>query len=581
MTEEEARRAVEELRRAVETDPKDAESYRRLGTALRIVGDADGASKAEMAAIFASEHDPMIQRASWALIRNDIPTAEGTLRRILRWRPNDVVAIRMLGDVALRLARPADAERLFRRALELAPAFEFARRSLVTALHAQNRPGEALDELDKLSGPEDDDLVAMRAAIFSRIGRFDDAAGLYGALAARDPDNVALWISLANVRKFAGDAEGAIQGYRRVLEIAPSNGEAWWSLADVKTLRFSEGDIAAMERALKNRDLVEDDRLQIHFALGKAFEDARKDDQSFAHYSKGNAIRARQYRYNPKALTDIVEKVEATVTKRLLESREGAGCKSREPIFILGMPRSGSTLVEQILASHPQIEGTAELPDIIILARELEQAIGTFSEQTWVRYPGILADLSADELERLGNVYLERTRVQRRTDRPFFTDKMPNNWLHVGLIRMILPRAKVIDIRRNPLACGFSNFKQHYARGQEFSYDLDHFGQYYRDYVRLMRHFDEVSPGFVHRVIYEQLVEDPAGEVTKLLEFLELPFDEACLRFYETKRDVRTASAEQVRQPINSKGLDQWRRFERWLGPLKRALGPVLKDWES
>lgn len=580
MTEDEARRVAEESRRAVDANPKDAESYRRLGAALRVLGDTAGASKAEIAAIHASQHDLLVQRAASAMMRNDLPTAEATLRQILQARRNDVAAIRMLGDVALRLARPAEAERLFRRALELAPAFEFARRSLVSALHAQNRAGEALDELERLSGSQDDDLVAMRAAICSRIGRFDEAAGLYGELAARDPDNVALWISLANVRKFAGDAEGAIQAYRRVLEIAPNNGEAWWSLADVKTLRFSEGDIAAMEQALKNRDLAEDDRLQIHFALGKALEDARKDDQSFAHYSKGNAIRARQYRYYPKALTDIVEKVEATVTKRLLKSREGTGCNSREPIFILGMPRSGSTLVEQILASHPQIEGTAELPDIIILARELEEAIGTFSEQSWVRYPGILADLSANELERLGTVYLERTRVQRSTDRPFFTDKMPNNWLHIGLIRLILPKAKVIDIRRNPLACGFSNFKQHYARGQEFSYDLEHLGQYYRDYVRLMRHFDEVSPGFVHRVIYEQLVEDPRGEVTKLLEFLELPFDEACLRFYETKRDVRTASAEQVRQPINSKGLDQWRRFERWLGPLKRALGPVLKDWE-
>jgi hypothetical protein len=244
------------------------------------------------------------------------------------------------------------------------------------------------------------------------------------------------------------------------------------------------------------------------------------------------------------------------------------------------MPRSGSTLVEQMLASHPQIEGTAELPDIIILARELEEAVGTFSEQTWVRYPGILADLPAGELERLGKVYLERTKVQRHTDRLFFTDKMPNNWLHVGLIRLILPEAKIIDIRRDPLACGFSNFKQHYARGQEFSYDLGHFGQYYRDYVRLMRHFDAVSPGFVHRVIYENLVEDPRKELTTLLEFLELPFEDACLRFYETKRDVRTASAEQVRRPINSKGLDQWRRFERWLGPLKRSLGPVLKDWQ-
>jgi tetratricopeptide (TPR) repeat protein len=591
MTEEEARRVADESRRAVQANPTDAESYRRLGAALRVLGEDAGASEAEMDAIFASEHDPLIQRAASALMRNDLPAAEATLRHILHSRPNDVAAIRMLGDVALQVARPADAERLFRQALALAPAFDFARRSLVSALHAQNKSGEALEELDRISGEKGDDLLAMKAAICSRIGRFDEAATLYRDLAERDPEKVELWISLANVLKFAGDEKGAVRAYRRVLDIQPDNGEAWWSLADVKTLRFSDDDIAAMETVLKRAASNDDgwrrgaggprhDRLQLHFALGKAYEDARKDDQAFAHYAKGNAIRARQYLYDPKALTDLVEKIEATVTAPLLEARADMGCSSREPIFILGMPRAGSTLVEQMLASHPQIEGTAELPDIILIARELEEAVGTFSEQPWVRYPGILADLSADELQRLGHVYLERTKVQRKTDRPFFTDKMPNNWLHVGLIRLILPRARIIDIRRHPLACGFSNFKQHYARGQEFSYDLDHFGQYYRDYVRLMRHFDKVCPGSVHRVIYEKLVEDPRGELTKLMDYLEVPFDEAQLRFYETKRDVRTASAEQVRRPINSKGVDQWRRFEPWLGPLKRALGPVLKDWQ-
>jgi tetratricopeptide (TPR) repeat protein len=580
MTDELARQVADQCRRAVQAHPNDAESYRRLGAALRALGDDSGASDAEMAAIYASQHDPLIQRAASAMMRNDLPTAEHTLRQILQSRPNDVAAIRMLGEVALRVARPADAERHFRQALQLAPAFEFARRSLVSALHAQNRAGEALEELDKLGGREDDDLLAMRAAICSRIGRFDEAARLYGGLAERDPDNVELWISLANVRKFAGDQDGAVKAYRRVLEIEPNNGEAWWSLADVKTLRFSPEDITSMETALKSPSLSEHDRLQLHFALGKALEDARQDERAFAHYSKGNAIRARHFRYEPEALTELVAKIEATVTKELLEAREGMGCNSRAPIFILGMPRAGSTLVEQMLASHPEIEGTAELPDIIILARQLEEAVGTFSEQPWVRYPGILADLSGEELQRLGTTYLERTKVQRNTDRPYFTDKMPNNWLHMGLIRLILPKAKVVDIRRNPLACGFSNFKQHYARGQEFSYDLDHFGQYYRDYVRLMRHFDEVSPGYVHRVIYEKLVEDPRGELTKLMDYLEVPFDEAQLRFYETKRDVRTASAEQVRRPINSKGVDQWRRFERWLGPLKRSLGPLLKDWQ-
>ena len=581
MSEDEARRLAERARQAIAANPNDAEAYRELGAALRRIGDDQAANDAEMEAIYASSSDPQIRAAADALLANNLPAAEAILRPLVAARPNDVSAIRMLGEVALKVARPEDAEKLFRRALALAPGFDFARFSLVTALHSQNRAGEALVELDKIGGEQDEDILAMRAALCSRIGRFEEAAKLYAGLAEADPDNVELWISLANVRKFAGDEQGAIVAYRRVLEVEPHNGEAWWSLADVKTLRFSDEDIAAITAALARSDLSAHDRLQLHFALGKAFEDSKDDEQAFSHYAQGNAIRARHYRYDPSMLTELVAKIEHTVTAPLLKSREGMGSQARDPIFILGMPRAGSTLVEQILASHPQIEGTAELPDIIILARALEEAIGTFSEQPWVKYPGILADLPADELQRLGDLYIERTRVQRQTDRPYFTDKMPNNWLHMGLIRLILPNAKVIDIRRNPLACGFSNFKQHYARGQEFSYDLDHFGQYYRDYVRLMRHFDAVSPGYVHRVIYEDLVEDPRREVERMLEFIGVPFDEACMEFHRTKRAVRTASAEQVRQPINSRGVDQWRRFEKWLDPLKTALGPLLETWRD
>jgi hypothetical protein len=243
------------------------------------------------------------------------------------------------------------------------------------------------------------------------------------------------------------------------------------------------------------------------------------------------------------------------------------------------MPRSGSTLVEQILASHPMVEGTAELPDVIVIARELEEASPGGVPEGWRNYPDVLAALSAEDVRRLGETYLERTRIQRKTNRPCFIDKMPNNWQHVGLIRLMLPNAKIVDARRHPLACGFSNFKQHYARGQEFSYDLEHFGLYYRDYVRLMAHFDEVAAGSIYRVIHEQLLADPEAEIRRLLDYLGLPFDEACLRFHETKRPVRTASAEQVRRPIDAAGAQSWKRFEGWLDPLKAALGPALENW--
>ena len=534
-----------------------------------------------MSAIFASQYDPQIARAGNALMANDVRQAEALLKPLVVERADDVAALRMLADVKLRLGRPAEAEPLLLRALDLAPGFDFARYTLAVALHQQNRSGEALAELDRLTGELNDDMLSLRAGICSRVGRYDEAAALYRDLASRHPSMIELWISLANVLKFAGDNTGAVSAYRKVLELRPEHGEAWWSLADLKTFAFSADDIESMREKLARPDLPDHDRLRIHFALGKALEDRGEVEASFENYAEGNAIRAGQVRHEPAMVTRLVEAIETIVDRPLLESRTGQGCDASDPIFILGMPRAGSTLVEQILASHPLIEGTAELPDIIVIARSLEEAEHKFTEEPWERYPAVLTDLAPEKLEELGELYLQRTRIQRHTDRPLFTDKMPNNWIHVGLIRLILPKAKIIDIRRHPLDCGFSNFKQHYARGQEFSYDLAHFGEYYRDYVRLMRHFDDVAPGAVHRVIYERLVEDPRGEVTRLLDHIGVPFDEACIRFHETKRVIRTASAEQVRQPINAKGVGQWRRFEQWLGPLKDALGATLDDWQE
>lgn len=581
MTDNKAQLRVDRARDAAAANPRDAAAHRSLARALSESGDDEGASRAQLAAIFASQHDPQIQRAAAALMANDVRGAEAVLRPLVEQRPDDVAALRMLADVSLRLGRPADAERLAREALRHAPDFGFARFTLAVALHQQNRSGEALDELDRAAGEKNDEFLSLRAAVCSRTGRYEEAAALYRDLLSRHPNMIELWISLGHVLKFAGDSDGAVAAHRRALELRPEHGEAWWSLADLKAFSFSSADVEAMESLVSRPGLGDDDRLRMHFALGKALEDLGDDQRSFDHYAKGNAIRSAQLRHDPDKVTDLVARIERTVTDKLIASRGEAGCPAKDPIFILGMPRAGSTLVEQILASHPQVEGTAELPDIIVIARTLEEAEGKFTSEAWERYPEILADLSASDLEQLGELYLARTKVQRRTDRPFFTDKMPNNWIHVGLIRLILPNAKVIDVRRHPLACGFSNFKQHYARGQEFSYDLGHFGSYYRDYVRLMRHFDSASPGAVHRLIYEELVNDPRREIGRMLDYLGLPFDEACLRFHETKRVVRTASAEQVRRPINSSGVDQWRRFEKWLSPLKEALGSALVDWRN
>jgi tetratricopeptide (TPR) repeat protein len=572
--------AAEEARRRLRVNPRDAEALRVLGRALRDLGQPDEANRAELAAIDASKHDPEIARASQAMIANDLPIAEGILRSILTRNPGDVAAIRMLAEIAIRMGHPREAERLLRRGLELAPGFLYARQTLAVALDQLSRFGEALTELNRISGPlaEREQVVALKAASLSKVGDNEESLRLYREIAARQPDNADVWISIANLQKIVGDP-GTIDSYRKVLEISPVNGEAWWSLANLKTFRFSDGEVAAMEAALESDGLGEDDRFRLHFALGKALEDRGKDEKSFDHYRRGNAIRSMQTRHRPAETTELAERTERLFTREFLAAREGWGEQAHDPIFIVGMPRSGSTLVEQILSSHPSIEGTAELPDVIVIARELEEGSPGGVPEGWRNYPDLLAALSADDFRGLGQTYLDRTRIQRKTDRPHFIDKMPNNWQHIGLIRLMLPNAKIVDARRHPLACGFSNFKQHYARGQEFSYDLGHFGQYYRDYVRLMEHFDAVAPGSVHRVVHERLLADPDAEIRALLDYLGLPFDEACLKSHETRRPVRTASAEQVRRPIDAAGAQSWKRFEGWLDPLKAALGPALEDW--
>jgi tetratricopeptide (TPR) repeat protein len=572
--------AVQEARRRLGLNPLDAEAYRVLGRALRDLGQHEEASKAELAAIDASESDPEIERASQAMAANDLTTAEGILRSVLTRRPGDVAGIRMLAEIGIRMGHPREAVRLLRRAIELAPAFDYAHHTLAAAFDSLSRSGEALAELNLVSGElaDVDQFLALKAASLSKVGDNEEALSLYQELARRQPRNADIWISIANLQKIIGDPASA-DSYRKVLEISPTNGEAWWSLANLKTFRFSDAEVAAMREALETRGLSDDDRFRLHFALGKALEDRGDDEASFDNYHRGNGIRSAQTRYRPAETTELVERTERLFTAEFLKAREGDGAEARDPLFIVGMPRSGSTLVEQILASHPLVEGTAELPDVIVLARELEEGSPGGVPEGWRNYPEILRALSQEDFRRLGETYLERTRIQRKTDRPFFLDKMPNNWMHVGLIRLMLPNAKIVDSRRHPLACGFSNFKQHYARGQEFSYDLEHFGLYYRDYVRLMAHFDTVAPGSIHRVIHEQLLANPEAEIRKLLDHLELPFDEACLKFYETKRPVRTASAEQVRRPIDREGADYWKRFAGWLDPLKNALGPALESW--
>jgi tetratricopeptide (TPR) repeat protein len=572
------RLAAQQVREILARRPDDAAAFRLLGEALRESGDPDGANEAELAAISASRRDPELIRAGAALVENDLPAAEAILRPLLKRRPTDVAAIRMMAELAARIGRRVDAENLLRRALELAPGFTAARANLATILYQQNRSAEAIAELERIERDGSAHLghASLKAAALSRIGGHEEALGLYRQLLDARPDQAKLWMSYGHILKTVGEQAQSISAYRKAIAVQPTLGEAWWSLANLKTIRFEDEDVAAIRGALDDAALGPEDRFHLHFALGKALEDRSQFETSFHLYAEGNRLRRRRLDYDPAVISSHVDRSIGLFTSDYFAGRTGVGCPAPDPIFIVGMPRAGSTLVEQILSSHPAIEGTAELPDIPAIARRLDGRKRKGEESD---YPECLAGMSGTDLAALGEEYLLRARVQRFTDKPLFIDKLPNNWAHVGLIRTILPKARIIDARRHPLACGLSNFKQHYARGQKFSYDLKEFGLYYRDYVRLMRHFDQALPGRVHRVIHEELVENPEAEVRRMLEFLGLRFDPACLAFYENPRAVRTASSEQVRRPISREGLELWKSFEAWLDPLKEALGPVLQDW--
>ncbi|WEK01815.1 MAG: sulfotransferase [Candidatus Sphingomonas phytovorans] len=516
-----------------------------------------------------SRWPPRLIDAALALHDNALSVAEPLLRAHLKEDPFDVAAIRMLAELAGRIGRYKDAETLLRRALDLSPEFTAARANLAIALYRQNRSAEAIAQLDLVLDDEPDNPghANLKAAALGRIGGFDEAIDLYEAVLKGTPHQPRVWMSYGHMLKTVGRQADGVAAYRRALALTPGLGEAWWSLANLKTVRFDEADIAAMRSALGRDDISAEDRFHLDFALGKAFEDRKEADAAFGHYAAGNALRRTKIVYDADETEAFVDRSVALFTPDFFAARAGQGCDASDPIFILGMPRAGSTLVEQILSSHPLVEGTSELPDIPFLARQIAD------------YPQGVDALAPSRLREIGEEYLRRASVQRRTDRPFFIDKLPNNWAHLPFIHLILPGAKIVDARRHPLGCCFSNFKQHFARGQAFTYALEDMGRYYRDYVRLLAHVDRVLPGLVHRVIYERMVDDTEVEVRALLGACGLEFDPACLDFHKTERAVRTASSEQVRRPIFREGTESWKPFEPWLDPLKAALGDVLDSY--
>jgi tetratricopeptide (TPR) repeat protein len=516
-----------------------------------------------------------LAEAAAALANERLSAAEEMLRRTLAGSPHDVVALRMLAEAASAREDYSQAERLLAECLRLAPGYNRARLDLALVLHKQLKAEPMLPLLERLLALEPQNMRyrTLQAAAFNLLGQIERSMQILVGLVQESPRNEQVWLNYGHTLRAAGRQPEAIEAYRKCVEVKPTFGDAWLGLANLKTFRFTPEDVAAMRGLLAGEQLRHDDRTQIEFALGKALEDAQDFADSFEHYARGNALRREVILYQGGEVTRLVQRTQALYTREFFAARAGCGCQSSEPIFIVGMPRAGSTLLEQVLASHSQVEGTRELTDVLGFAFDL----GNRDEEPGKTptYPQSVAQLTRADLAALGERYLAQTRAHRLLGRPHFIDKMGGNFMHIGLIQLMLPNARIIDARRSALGCCFANFKQHFHRGLWFTYSLEDLGHYYQQYVQMMTHFDAVLPGRIHRVCYEDVVQDLEGEVRRLLDYCGLPFEEQCLRFHENRRIVATVSSEQVRRPLYTEGVMQWRNFEPWLGPLKQALGDL------
>ena len=572
-------RAITALQSLTRQQPGIAKGWFLLAKELRGAGRDDEAWRADLSGVRAASGDPELLKAAVAMNAERLDEGEALLDTRLRLMPDDPAACRLLGEIRWRRGDMTGALTMVERAVGLAPGFDLARDFLIRLLLQTNRLAEALAHAETLAASpirnRGHDL--LRASVLVSMGGQAQAEDIYKLMLAEHPDQPQVWQNLGHVLKTLGKQADAVDAYRQAVARQPSMGEAWWSLANLKTVKLGVTDIAAMEAALASLQPTaeerRDDIFHLHFSLGKALEDAGDYPRSFFHYDQGNRLRRTMLRYDADAFTAETVAKSAIFTRHFITTRADGGCPAPDPIFIVGLPRSGSTLVEQILASHSQIEGTMELPEMMMIAGRLSSRV---DEGEFADFGAVIASLTPADRSRLGEEYLERVRVHRSTGKPLFTDKMPNNWQHVGLIGMILPNAKIIDARRHPMSCCFSGWKQHFARGQAFSYDLTEIGRYYADYARSMAAYDAAAPGAVHRVVYEHIVDDTEAEVRRLLAYLGLPFEAACLEFYKNDRAVRTASSEQVRRPIFTEGLEQWKNYRPWLGPLEEAIGSSI-----
>jgi tetratricopeptide (TPR) repeat protein len=573
-----APKAIHSFLQAVAINPALPASWGMLEGLYRMCGDADNAGTAAAHVAKLKTLPQAVITATGLFSDGDFLAAEKIIRAFLLANGDHIEAMRLLARIGAALEVFDDAELLLAAVLERDPGYVAARHDYATVLLERHKYQQALAELDTLLGtdPANRQFRMLRAAALVGVGDQTQAITLYQEL-LRDatpgsPNAADLHLSIAHSLKTLGRRTDAIDEYRAAARERADFGDAYWSLANLKTYLFTDAELASMRDAEAGPLTGLIDRYHLCFALGKAYEDRAEYSESWRYYARGNELKRAESRYRPEVIEINTAKQKALCTRDFFEQRAGFGVASMAPIFVVGLPRSGSTLIEQILASHSAVEGTQELADIPRYVLELQGRERDFESP---RYPGVLAQLPAGEFVRLADKYLLDTRVYR-TGQPRFIDKMPNNFRHLGLIHLMFPNAKIIDARREPMACCFGNLKQLFARGQEFAYSIEDIGRYYRTYLELMEHWDAALPGRILRVHHEDVVDGLEGSVRRILEFCELPFEPACVDFHRTERSIRTASSEQVRQPIFREGLDQWRRYEAWLEPLREVLGDAL-----
>jgi tetratricopeptide (TPR) repeat protein len=580
----EAPRAIDSFLRAVDINPALADSWRMLERIYGMTGDGRKAAMAAEQVAKLHRLPPAVMRAGSLFSDGDFSTAEALLRAFMLEGGNHVEAMRLLARIERQRDLLDDAERLLGAALKEAPEYHAARVDYICVLVDRQKYSQALEEISTLLklDPGNREAVSLSATAHAGLGDHERSIALYRQLLAATPGSAELHVLLGHSLQAVGRPREATDCYHAAAAARSDFGDAYWSLANLKTYRFSDDEIAHMQVPVAAAATSPVDRTNLCFALGKAYEDRKDYLQSWQFYERGNALQRAESHYHPEITESNTRRQIELCTAQFFATRAGAGVPDPDPIFIVGLPRSGSTLIEQILASHSQVDGTQELADIQHIVLELERCGPDLDNPRDSnphypdpRYPGVLTELAPDQFRRLGERYLAGTRAYRK-GRPFFTDKMPNNFRHIGLIHLMLPNAKIIDVRREPMACCFGNLKQLFAKGQQFTYSIEDIARYYRTYLDLMGHWDAVLSHRVLRVYYESLVEDLEGNVRRMLEFCGLDFEPGCIEYYKTERSVRTASSEQVRQPIFHEGLLQWKNYEPWLGTLRDALGDAL-----